>query len=170
MLARGLVDDVESGRGAVAGLGLLDVEIHFEERKRLARPVGHALGHPVHGYEIHHGRVLHSGESPLVTGADGVGEGADAGVVLGTHWHGLLENDGFRRALLHRVSGSVPAGFTPAGDTRFAEVRAGQLDLLGDLVERHLDTDTLWRLIEHGAPPDLPFVPPGAPVASPAAG
>jgi adenosylcobyric acid synthase len=170
MLARRIVDPVESGRGAVDGLGLLDMEIHFEERKRLARPAGSALGHPVHGYEIHHGRVLRSGESPLVTGADGVGEGADAGVVLGTHWHGLLENDGFRRALLHRVSGSVPAGFTPAGDTRFAEVRAGQLDLLGDLVERHLDTDTLWRLIEHGAPPDLPFVPPGAPVASPAAG
>ncbi|MCU1651526.1 MAG: cobQ [Pseudonocardia sp.] len=170
MLARRIVDPVESGRSAVDGLGLLDMEIHFEERKRLARPTGSALGHPVHGYEIHHGRVLRSGESPLVTGADGVGEGADAGVVLGTHWHGLLENDGFRRALLHRVSGSVPAGFTPAGDTRFAEVRAGQLDLLGDLVERHLDTDTLWRLIEHGAPPDLPFVPPGAPVASPAAG
>ncbi|HEY2101012.1 MAG TPA: cobyric acid synthase CobQ, partial [Pseudonocardia sp.] len=167
MLARRIVDPVESGRGAVAGLGLLDVEIHFEERKRLARPVGDALGHPVHGYEIHHGRVLHSGESPLVTGADGVGEGADADAVLGTHWHGLLENDGFRRALLDRVA---PAGFTPAADTCFADVRAAQLDLLGDLVERHLDTDALWRLIEHGAPPGLPFVPPGAPATSPAAG
>ncbi|MDT7656488.1 MAG: adenosylcobyric acid synthase, partial [Pseudonocardiales bacterium] len=74
---------------------------------------------------------------------------------------------GFRRALLHRVA---PAGFTPAADTSFAEVRTAQLDLLGDLVERHLDTDALWRLIEHGPPPGLPFVPPGAPVASPAAG
>jgi adenosylcobyric acid synthase len=170
MLARGLVDDVESGRGAVAGLGLLDVEIEFDPAKHLGRPTGRALGHPVHGYEIHHGRVVRSGESPLVTDADGLGEGADAGGVLGTHRHGLLENDGFRRALLHRVAGMVPAGFTPAADTCFADVRAAQLDLLGDLVERHLDTDALWRLIEHGAPPDLPFVPPGAPATSPAAG
>ncbi|MBO0877084.1 MAG: cobyric acid synthase CobQ, partial [Pseudonocardia sp.] len=89
---------------------------------------------------------------------DGRPEGADAGTVLGTHWHGLLENDGFRRELLARVA---PPGFEPAPDTRFAEVRASQLDLLGDLVERYVDTDAVWRLIEHGAPPDLPFVPPG---------
>jgi adenosylcobyric acid synthase len=169
MLARRLVDDVESGRGAVAGLGLLDVEIEFDMAKHLGRPAGRALGHAVHGYEIHHGRVVRSAESPLVTGADGgegadagMAEGADAGTVLGTHWHGLLENDAFRRALLDRVAGLVPAGFTPAADTCFADVRAAQLDLLGDLVEQHLDTDAIWRLISAGAPAGLPFVPPGS--------
>ncbi len=159
MLARRIVDTVESGRGAVPGLGLLDVEIEFEAAKHLARPTGTALGHPVHGYEIHHGKVTGSAEPPLVTDAAGRPEGTDAGTVLGTHWHGLLENDGFRRALLARVA---PDGFEPAPDTRFAEVRAAQLDLLGDLVERHLDADAVWRLIEHGAPSDLPFVPPGS--------
>jgi adenosylcobyric acid synthase len=54
-------------------------------------------------------------------------------------------------------------GFTVAGETRFAGVRERSLDLLGDLVEEHLDTDALWRLIESGAPPGLPFLPPGAP-------
>jgi adenosylcobyric acid synthase len=162
MLARRIVDPVESGRGAVDGLGLLDLEVEFDAGKHLARPDGIALGrHPVHGYEIHHGRVTRSAEPPLVTTAGGDPEGADAGAVLGTHWHGLLENDGFRRALLARVA---PPGFVPAADTCFAEVRAGQLDLLGDLVERCLDTDALWRLIEHGVPAGLPFVPPGAPV------
>ena len=161
MLARRIVDPVESGRGAVDGLGLLDLEVEFEAGKHLARPDGIALGHPVHGYEIHHGRVTRSAEPPLVTTAGGDPEGADAGAVLGTHWHGLLENDGFRRALLARVA---PPGFVPAADTCFAEVRAGQLDLLGDLVERYLDTDAIWRLIEHGVPAGLPFVPPGAPV------
>jgi adenosylcobyric acid synthase len=161
MLARRIVDPVESGRGAVDGLGLLDLEVEFEAGKHLARPDGIALGHPVHGYEIHHGRVTRSAEPPLVTTAGGDPEGADAGAVLGTHWHGLLENDGFRRALLARVA---PPGFVPATDTCFAEVRAGQLDLLGDLVERYLDTDAIWRLIEHGVPAGLPFVPPGAPV------
>jgi adenosylcobyric acid synthase len=138
--------------------------VHFEPAKRLARPTGEALGQPVRGYEIHHGRVARTREVPLVTGAEGEPEGADAGVVLGTHWHGLLENDGFRRALLNRVA---PRGFQAAEDTSFAEVRAAQLDLLGDLVEHHLDTDVVWRLIEHGVPPGLPFVPPGAPPGLP---
>jgi adenosylcobyric acid synthase len=166
MLARRLVDDVESGRGAVAGLGLLDVEIEFSAAKHLGRPGGRALGHPVHGYEIHHGRVVRSAESPLVTEVDGVAEGAegaDAGSVVGTHWHGLLENDNFRRALLHRVAGLVPAGFVAAPGVCFADVRAAQLDLLGDLVEQHLDTDAVWRLISDGVPAGLPFVPPGSP-------
>ena len=42
-------------------------------------------------------------------------EGSDAGAVLGTHWHGLLENDGFRRALLARVAEQAGrAGFRAA--------------------------------------------------------
>jgi adenosylcobyric acid synthase len=159
MLARRITDEVESGRGSVDGLGLLDVEIEFDADKQLSRPTGTALGHPVSGYEIHHGRVRHVAEKPLVTELDGEPEGADAGAVLGTHWHGLLENDGFRRALLTRVA---PAGFVPAPGVRFTEVRAAQLDLLGDLVAQHLDTGAVLRLIEHGTPGGLPFVPPGA--------
>jgi adenosylcobyric acid synthase len=159
MLARRILDPVESGRGAVAGLGLLDIEIAFERDKQLARPGGIALGQPVHGYEIHHGRVLRNGHPELVVGVDGVAEGSDAGTVLGSHWHGLLENDAFRRALLTRIA---PDGFAVAPDTCFADVRIAQLDLLGDLVEHHLDTEALWRLIDHGPQPGLPFVPPGS--------
>ena len=54
-------------------------------------------------------------------------------------------------------------GFTVAPDTDFAALRERGLDVLGDLVEEHLDTEALWRLIEQGAPAGLPFVPPGAP-------
>jgi adenosylcobyric acid synthase len=158
MLGRRIVDPVESRvSGPVDGLGLLDLEVEFEPVKHLGRPRGIALGHPVTGYEIHHGRVVRSGDPALIRGS--VDEGSDTGNVLGTHWHGLLENDGFRRALLARCA---PPGFAVAPDVRFAEVRAAQLDLLGDLVERHLDTDAVLRLIERGAPEGLPFVPPGS--------
>ena len=34
---------------------------------------------------------------------------------------------------------------------------------LGDLIEEHVDTAALLRLIEDGVPSGLPFVPPGAP-------
>jgi adenosylcobyric acid synthase len=49
-----------------------------------------------------------------------------------------------------------------APDTDFAAVREARLDRLGDLITEHADTDALWRLIESGAPPGLPLLPPGA--------
>jgi adenosylcobyric acid synthase len=159
MLGRRIVDDVESGAGEVAGLGLLDLDVVFDPGKHLARPCGTALGQPVTGYEIHHGRVARRGEPALVTGVE---DGSDGGHVLGTHWHGLFENDAFRRALLGRVAQLAGRpGFQVAPDTNFTAVRTAQLDLLGDLVSAHLDTDALAELIEGGPPPGLPFIPPG---------
>jgi adenosylcobyric acid synthase len=160
MLGRAIIDHVESGAGEVPGLGLLDLEVVFDQHKHLRRVAGTALGEPVTGYEIHHGRVVHRGEAPLVTDAD---EGSDGGHVLGTHWHGLLENDAFRAALLRRVAHLAGRpGFRPAPGTSFAALRATQLDLLGDLVATHLDTEALSELIKHGPPADLPVIPPGA--------
>ncbi|NMO89988.1 cobyric acid synthase [Actinomycetospora sp. TBRC 11914] len=167
MLARTIDDPhgVEAAPGRHAGLGLLDVDVVFDPDKHLGNPAGTALGAPVAGYEIHHGReVRREGAAPLVTDADGTVEGVDAGPVLGTHWHGLLENDGFRRRLLERVATTTGAGFRVSTTTSFAAARTAQLDLLADLVETHLDTAGLRRLIEHGAPVGLRVVPPaGAP-------
>ena len=86
--------------------------------------------------------------------------------MLGTHWHGLLENDGFRRALLRRVADQAGrTGFAAAPDTVFAAERAAQLDLLGDLVAAHLDTAALEHVIDHGAGPDLPVITSGLAVS-----
>jgi adenosylcobyric acid synthase len=159
MLGRRIIDNVESGAGEVAGLGLLDLEVVFDAVKHLARPSGSAFGVPVTGYEIHHGRVVRHGAAALVSGPE---EGSDGGHVLGTMWHGLLENDAFRRALLRRVARLAGRpGFQPAPETNFAALRTAQLDLLGDLISTHLDTAALTDLIECGLPADLPFVPPG---------
>ena len=49
------------------------------------------------------------------------------------------------------------------GTRAFEDVRQARLDVLGDLVADHLDTDAVLRLLSEGAPPGLPFVPPGAP-------
>jgi adenosylcobyric acid synthase len=165
MLGDAIHDEVESRRGTVNGLGLLPVEVTFGAAKTLARSVGTAYSDvEVHGYEIHHGYVSRGTPAPLIVYADGRAEGATVGNVFGTHWHGTFESDGFRRRFLTeaaRLAGR--GGFTVAPDTRFAQIRERSLDVLGDLVEEHLDTDALWRLIEHGAPSGLPFIPPGAP-------
>ncbi|MFH9249686.1 cobyric acid synthase [Streptomyces lydicus] len=157
ILGEHIDDEVESKAGAVAGLGLLPVRVRFAAGKTLARPVGEALGEPVEGYEIHHGVAE-------VTGGDEEFlDGCRVGSVWGTHWHGSLESDGFRRAFLRRVAADAGRAFVPAPDTRFGTLREEQLDLLGDLVEEHADTAALLRLIEEGVPEGLPFVPPGAP-------
>ncbi|HET9255270.1 MAG TPA: cobyric acid synthase [Pseudonocardiaceae bacterium] len=159
MLGRRIIDDVESSAGPVAGLGLLDLDVVFDPVKHLGRPTGTALGEPVTGYEIHHGRVVHRGEPALISGPD---EGSDGGHTVGTHWHGLLENDAFRRALLHRVAHLAGrSGFLPAPDTTFSAMRAAQLDVLGDLIEAHVNTAALADLITLGPAPNLPLLRPG---------
>ncbi|MCZ7418603.1 MULTISPECIES: cobyric acid synthase [unclassified Micromonospora] len=167
MLARAIHDPVESRQGTVPGLGLLPIEITFDRRKTVRPAVGSFAGdRPVHGYEIHHGHVSTADPRlvPLLRYTGGADEGAMHGVVHGTHWHGTFESDEFRRWFLTRAARLAGrTGFRVAPDTSFAAARERNLDLLGDLVEEHLDTDALWRLVEDGPPTDLPFVPPGAP-------
>jgi len=110
----------------------------------------------VEGYEIHHGIVEVAGGEPFL-------DGCASGVVRGTSWHGIFENDRFRRAFLAVVAAEAGSAYVPSGVVRFADVRQARLDALGDLVADHLDTSALMRLVDGGPPPGLPVVPPGAP-------
>jgi adenosylcobyric acid synthase len=156
MLAREIHDDVESAAGVVPGLGLLPAVVRFGAEKILGRPSGTAYGETVDGYEIHHGVVTVEGGEPFL-------DGCALGPVRGTSWHGVFEHDGFRRAFLRAVAGQAGRRFVVADDVSFRAVRERHLDALGDLVTEYLDTATLLRLIECGAPAGQPFVPPGAP-------
>lgn len=157
VLGESIEDEVESRAGTVDGLGLLPVRVRFAADKTLARPVGTAYGERVEGYEIHHGVAdVRGGDEAFL-------DGCRVGAVWGTHWHGSLESDGFRRAFLRRVAQAAGRRFVPAPDTAFAALREEQLDRLGDLIEEHADTAALMRLIEDGAPAGLPFIAPGAP-------
>ena len=163
MLGQAIADEVESRRGTVPGLDLLPVTTSFATAKTLRRPHGTAAGVPIDGYEIHHGRTTVSGGEPLITGADGAPDGCVAGAVTGTSWHGLFENDEFRRRYLADVAARAGRDWRP-GTVAFADVRAARLDALGDLIADGLDTDAVLRLLTDGVPGHLPFVPPGAPV------
>ena len=157
MLAHHIDDEVESGAGTVDGLGAAGPGRRLRRGEDPGPPgPASALGEPVTGYEIHHGRITRRGDLPPLITPD---EGALAGPIAATHWHGLLDNDAFRRALLRWAAGHANRpGFAPAADTRVAGIRARQLDLLGDLVADHLDTAAVTRLIEKGAPPGLPIL------------
>jgi adenosylcobyric acid synthase len=154
MLAEVIDDPVESRQGRVDGLGLLPVRVVFGPAKRLGRPTGRALGAPVTGYEIHHG--IAKVTDPAGHGSEPFLDGCRRGAVWGTSWHGVLENDQFRRAFLAEVAALAGRDFTPAPGTDFAALRQARLDVLGDLVADHLDTEALSRLISGGPPPGLP--------------
>jgi len=153
MLGSVIDDPIESKAGTVAGLGLLPVRTRFEATKTLARP-SRVLpdGSVVHGYEIHHGTVTRDGGQPLVGD-----EGCRVGAVAGTVWHGLMENDAFRRDHLAEVARATDLRFTVASDTCFAAIREAKLDRLADLVAENLDRDAIHRLLDadHAAVPTL---------------
>ena len=151
MLAETIDDEVESRKGVVPGLGLLPAKVRFVAAKTLARPSGTALGEPVSGYEIHHGVVAADGGAPFL-------DGCEAGAVRGTTWHGIFENDGFRRAFLRDLAERTGRDFTPAPDVSFAAVREHRYDLLADLIGDHADTDALLSLIAGGVPAGLPTI------------
>lgn len=151
MLGRVISDPhgVEDEPGTtVDGLGLLDVRTEFEVDKMLRLPTGTAFGVPAAGYEIHHGRI---------SVGDGMAEfpgGARRGNVFGTMWHGILEGDALRGAFLAEALGRAPSSVC------FAAAREARLDRLGDLIEQHLDVETLLALARNGAPRDLPVLQP----------
>lgn len=126
MLGRSIADPdgVEGPPAVVEGLGLLEATTTFGGEKVLRR-------HDPAGYEIHHGRV---------SGA------LSAGHVTGTMVHGSLEDDAARAAFLTSTLGHL--GVT--SQVSFPAARERRLDLLGDLVEEHLDVEELLRLAREG--------------------
>jgi adenosylcobyric acid synthase len=123
-------DGIEGGRpGAVAGLGLLDIETVLVGDKVTARcdvtfpddlppPWAALRGATASGYEIRHGRTP---GGPVWS----------SGRVLATTVHGLLEDPD----VVERLVGRRPA--LALEDT---------FDLLADAVDAHLDTTLLHHL------------------------
>jgi adenosylcobyric acid synthase len=147
MLCRRIVDVVESGAGAVDGLGLLDADIEFADDKTRCRHEN-----PLRGYEIHHGQLTRSAED------NWLGVGIRRRAVYGTHWHGLLDNDHIRRQWLTDVAAAAGrGGFVVADDIDVAARRDAQLDVMADLLTSHVDIDAVVALLESG-PPNLPTI------------
>lgn len=158
MLGSEIIDDVEAGAGTVPGLGILALRVRFETEKVLRQSTGVALGNLVQGYEIHHGRVIDNQDRPLVTDSEFGAEGTLAGAVVGTHWHGLLANDGFRRDYLRDVARRLGRAGFEIGEISFAESRMSQLDLIADLVESEIDMGYVADIVDCGAPRGLPVI------------
>ncbi len=151
MLCHGIDDTVESGAGGVSGLGLLDADIAFAAEKVLRRWDPARPETDLRGYEIHHGRVTRCTERTWFE-AGGAAQGWVRGPVFGTHWHGLLDNDRFRRDWLTTVAAMAGRPGFRTADVSVPDRRDAQLDLMADLLADHLDLAAVLGLLDGPAP------------------
>ncbi|HTX97034.1 MAG TPA: cobyric acid synthase [Mycobacterium sp.] len=157
MLCRSIDDPVESGAGQVAGLGLLDADIAFHDAKTLRRWQRRTDG-CLAGYEIRHGRMSRCAEETWFgTDDEGRPHGVRRGAIFGTHGHGLLDNDEFRRDWLTDVAAAAGRSGFLVAETDVAARRDAQLDLIADLLAAHVDLDAVLALLD-GPPPRGPHV------------
>ena len=95
------------GAGGVEGLGLLDADIVFAPDKTLRAPRRSRCA------------ATRSTTASVARSADDdwLGVGIRRGAVYGTHWHGLLDNDDFRRRWLADAAAAAGRhGFVVADD------------------------------------------------------
>jgi len=142
MLGRSVADPdgIEGPAGAVAGLGLLDVETVLSGEKRLVETRGTTTdGMPFKGYEMHMGVTEGPDRArPFASMTDGSAEGSVSknGRVIGTYIHGLFADDRQRGAWLERLG---------AGSTTVAydELVESTLDKLAKHLAAFVDLDRL---------------------------
>ncbi len=142
MLGGDLDDPVESGRGLVHGLGLLDAETRFVAPEVVEQVTGETARGSVRGYRVHWGRVTFSAEPWFAV--DGRPEGCvgSGGRVVGTSVHGVFDGDEFRSAFLSAVAADRDREYRPA-DIGFAATMDAQHERLADWVDEALDLDVL---------------------------
>lgn len=142
MLGRHIDDLVESADSQL-GLGLLPIHVDFHPDKVLRRPRGSWQGHPVEGYEIHHGRCTEEADARAL-GAEEFLEGVQVGSIWGTMWHGSLESDGFRRAWLRQAAAQAGREWQPSpGAPGFADRREQMINITADAIESAIDVENL---------------------------
>jgi adenosylcobyric acid synthase len=142
-------EGTEGPAGAVAGLGLLQVETRLGDDKTLVEVSGsdRSSGEAVRGYEMHIGRTAGADCARPMLDLGGRPEGAvsaDARI-MGTYLHGLFAGDGFRHAFLNALRPRERS------DVAYENLVERVLDELADHLARHLDTQRVLELASRTA-------------------
>jgi len=143
-------DAVESATAHIEGLGLLDLDTRFVQRKSLYRVAGEVSAAPgqgcaVVGYEVHQGvSTRRAGARPWLAlrrhDGTAVADGAVNGRVCGTYVHGLFDDARFARALVTTLR--ARRGLPPLADAHWLSQRdfwAGRYAALGGWLQQHCD-------------------------------
>lgn len=139
---------VESPLQSMKGLGLIPMVTTMEQRKTtvLSKGTARFAGQEIEleGYEIHMGQsVFEQNDAAFIqleNGTDGYCQ--EEQKRIGTYFHGLFHNDGFRTLLLNQLraqKGLAPLDERPS----FVALREQGYDLLADTVRRHVRLDVI---------------------------
>ncbi len=161
---------VESPRKHVRAMGLLDVDTVFEEDKTRTRVRGTIgqfdgvfsclSGMDVKGYEIHMGTTKRRGESQAFScisgrrsgGAGGEREGdqedgAVKGNCCGTYIHGIFDGNKVAPELVKALLKRKGLEYGELHGRDYKAYKEEQYDLLAEELRRHLDMDSIYRIM-----------------------
>lgn len=168
MLGRTIIDTqgVEADQTMTQGLGLLDIDTHFNREKTTwqARGMSVAAGPlmaalqflTVMGYEIHMGQSYrhpgvgsvfqlyrtHEPETMIMDGAI-----SSTGLIWGSYLHGLFDEDKFRRKYLNQLR--IRKGLVPLEEQfGFGESRQQAYNSLAGLVRENINMPAIYRLMD----------------------
>jgi adenosylcobyric acid synthase len=170
MLGKKILDPhrVESSRGEMGGIGLLNIVTSFAHKKitcQVEAVVTKAFPFQgneraglrrLRGYEIHMG--LSSGDIGLfgvkrlspgnggISGDDTLPDGSVNGNCWGTYLHGIFDNDRFRRGFLNHIrkQKGLPA---LRQNVNYAEKKERAIDRLAGIVRENIDLGFVKRII-----------------------
>jgi cobyric acid synthase CobQ len=98
---------IESDKGQIDGIGLLDVTtvMALEKTLQLAGATHLSSGLTTKGYEIHHGQTKLGDCEVLIERSDDqiIGVKSNAGRIWGTYLHGIFDDDKFRRYFIDQL-------------------------------------------------------------------
>ncbi len=160
---------VEEG-GDIAGVGLLNVETIFAEKKRTIQVEGHfsnvqgifkALsGCHFHGYEIHSGVTNFainsslSNMKPIYEEGDIVPEGSqnitEEMNIYGSYVHGIFDGDGIAKSIVDALLAKKGMKPEDVHVISFAEYKQQQYDILAEQVRKNLDMKKIYEILKAG--------------------
>lgn len=171
MLGKNLSDPygVEEG-GDTAGIGLLDVETIFAEKKRTIQMEGKfgqvqgifskLSGKPLFGYEIHSGvtnfaeenaltsiKPIHEAGEVMLEGAQNVNGKLN---VYGTYVHGVFDSEGIAVSVVEALLAKKGLKMDDIKTINFADYKKQQYDILADSVRQNLDMKKIYEILEAG--------------------
>ncbi len=144
MLGEKIIDDIESKRGEVRGIGLLKAKTVFAETKRTNHLKAEIMWEPmrglnVEGYEIRMGRSVSKKPFSIICEINGAKafepEGAVGKRVFGTYLHGIFHNFEFTEQFLNMLR--LEKGLEPITVQKWSIEE--EIEKFAKIVERNLD-------------------------------
>ncbi len=157
---------VESHVEQIAGLGLLDMEVNFGEKKVTTRVEAEVVGHTglldgltgsrVEGYEIHMGTSrMGSDIRECIRIINSNGEAADRldgvsnmkGNVFGTYLHGIFDNSSFLHGIINNIRAEKGLAAEAGTSMTFKEYKEREYDRLAEVVRRSIEMDMFYDIV-----------------------